>query len=402
MNSKNHFSLLIIFIICCLPLPFFVSNIFYFILIIYSLFYAVKNRIKPNFSTYFFVFFAFYLLMILSYLWTIDKELTVAGIVQKSAFLLLPIVFSIIPKFNYQETNKIFRYFSFSTSFFALFFIGNGVLHFYNSGSSENLFNHQLVSPLNLNRIYVSLFTVVAIFHLVYNESNSLVNKLLLILLSIFLLLLSSKTIIITTILIFLILGHKEILSITVKNKIFFSSLFLVMAIFYTKHNPKFYTELIPKKFKEVFEKEDFQNNYYFNGSELRMLYTRFLYEFEKEEDILFTGFGLNATQKKIQEKCLQYKIPKSYGIEFNFHNQYNQILAEIGVFGLMLLISILFLGFKEFIKQNDKFSIAILIVFTALFITESLLNRQRGIYFFIIIYLVLFNSKRFLINAKK
>ncbi|WP_143592179.1 hypothetical protein [Tenacibaculum holothuriorum] len=173
------------------------------------------------------------------------------------------------------------------------------------------------------------------------------------------------------------------------------SILLFVFSFLYINNNPAFYTELIPKKIKEVLVKKDFEKNYYFNGSELRILYTRFLYEFEEEDHIFFKGYGLNATQEKLNQKCNEYRVPEGYGTTFNFHNQYNQTMAEIGFFGLLLLLIILFLSFKNAVHKKDKFTITVFIIFASLMITESILNRQRGIYFFSIIFLLLLNTKK-------
>ena len=388
MNSKKVFTYLISLIICSLPLPLIISTIFYVALVFFTIYYAIVNKIKPNFKNVYFILF--YTVMVLSYFWSIDKNLTIIGIGRKSAFLILPILFAFIPKFNSEEIKRVFRYFTYAMVLNAIFFISMSTTHFLLTGSLSSLTRHELVSPLNLNRIYVSLFTVVAVFHLIYNEKKNFINILLLVLLAIFILLLSSKTIILTTIIVLIVLSLRKKISIVDPKNILFATIILVIGFGIFKYNPKFYSELIPTKYREVITKKDFEKNYYFNGAELRILYSRFLFEFEKEQDIFFTGFGLNATQDKLNEKCIQYKVPDGYGTEFNFHNQYNQTLAELGVFVLLLLISILYLGFRKAIKNRDRFSIAVLIIFIALLFTESVFNRQRGIYFFIIVYCLL------------
>ena len=395
MNSKAIFAYLILFLICSLPLSLIVSTIFYLALVVFTIYYTLINKTKPNFSSVNIAFILFYLIMVLSYLWSIDKELTLIGIGRKSAFLIVPILFAFIPKFSFKDIKHIFIHFTYAMVLYAIFFISTGISHYLLTGSLSNLTHHELVSPLELNRIYVSLFTTVAIFHMIYNEKRSLMKTLLLTLLFLFLLLLSSKTIVLTTMMVLVILSLRKKFPILSLKNIFFAIIILIIGFGLSKYNPKFYSELIPTKFKEVITKQDFQKNYYFNGSELRILYSRFLFEFENEEDIFFTGFGLNASQGKLNEKCIQYRVPDGYGTGFNFHNQYNQTFAELGVFGLLLLLSILYLGLKEVIKSRDRFSIAVFIIFIALLFTESLFNRQRGIYFFIIVCSLLLNTKR-------
>ena len=102
----------------------------------------------------------------------------------------------------------------------------------------------------------------------------------------------------------------------------------------------------------------------------------------------------MNATQSKINDKCIQYNLYEGYGNTYNFHNQYNQTLAEIGIIGLLLLVSILIFGFKTAITNKDIFSIYVLIIFSTLLLTESLFNRQRGIFIFLIVYSLIIGFK--------
>ncbi|MFD0990558.1 O-antigen ligase family protein [Mariniflexile jejuense] len=389
--DKYYFSLLIIIIICALPLPLFVSNLAYLLLILYTIYYCFNNKIKPNYNKASIAFICFYFLMVVSYFWSINKDLTLVGIIRKSAFLIIPILFLFIPKFSLDEIKRIFRYFSFVMGGFAIIFITIGLLHFIKTGSLVNLTQHELVSPLDLNRIYVSLFSVAAFFYMLFNEKKNLLNKFLIALLVVFLLLLSSKSILITTLVIVFFYFLLKWKSISVLKITLFFTLIVSILLVFLKFNPKFYTELFPR-FSEIVTGQNYKKNYYFNGSELRLLYTRFLYEFENEEPILFSGFGLGATQEKINEKCIKYNVPEGYGTEFNFHSQYNQTLAEVGVFGFIILVYSLYIGFKFAIKNKSPFIIAVFMIFSILFFTESVFNRQRGVYFFLFMYFLLFN----------
>lgn len=393
MTDKRLFLWIITLLLCALPLPLFVSNIFYISLIAFTIYYVYKNNVKPKFGIGTIVFVLFYSFMAFSYLWSIDKSLTVIGLGRKSVFLILPILFAFTPKLNSEDVKLVFRYFTYAFVTYALFFISMGIAYFLSNGSMSNLTHHELVSPLNLNRVYVSLFTIVAVFHVIWNEKNNLINNLILITLFIFLLLLSSKTIILTSFLIIIIFRFQEKISVFKTKNLYLAVLISITSFGLFKYHSEFYSEMIPTKYREVIAEKDFGKSYYFNGSELRILYSRFLLEFLNEENILFTGFGLNASQQKINEKCVQYRVPDGYGTEYNFHNQYNQLFAELGIFGVLMLLSILSLGFRKSLLNRDRFSFAIFTIFTSLFFTESVFNRQRGIYFFVLVFLLLIST---------
>lgn len=399
MKSRNVFIYLIALLLASIPLRAFTSTAILIILGGYTLFFAVKNKLKPNFTKESILFMVFYFWMVLSYLWTIDKPLTILGLERKIIFLVIPILFALMPKFNIKDRNKILYYFSLAMIGYALFFILMGLIHYLNTGSLENLSHHKLVSPLKLNRVYVSLFASVAFFYWLYIEKKFKIKIVALFILSIFVLLLSSKTIVITMLVTMFSFSFYK------KQKGFFKRKYIVylILIFGTlfisnQINPKFFSELLPR-FKEVTTKQDFRKNYYFNGAELRILYTRFLFEYEKEQNILLTGFGLNTAQQKINEKCLKYNVPDGYGTSYNFHNQYNQTLAEIGIIGLFLLLYLIYLGFRNAILNKDILAQSVIIIFTILLSTETLFNRQRGMYFFLFMYFLLIQSKKNLVK---
>jgi hypothetical protein len=141
----------------------------------------------------------------------------------------------------------------------------------------------------------------------------------------------------------------------------------------------------------QAWNDEEFQQNQFFPGTALRVYQFRIFTELIREESIFFTGFGLEAPQEQIQKKAKQYKLYDGYG-EFNFHNQYVQTFAELGFFGFLLVISMLYVTLKKACQHKDFLQITFGIMMVILFLTESFFCRQRGITFFIMLY-CLFNS---------
>jgi hypothetical protein len=148
----------------------------------------------------------------------------------------------------------------------------------------------------------------------------------------------------------------------------------------------------------DAWTKEKFHPSDYFPGTAFRVYQFRMFTEFLKEEPIFLKGFGLNASLNKLLEKEKQYNLYPGYGT-FNFHNQYVQNFAELGVIGFLLLILILFINFKNAFKNKDFLHIAFAILMLSLFLTESFLWRQRGVVFFTVFY-CLFNTT--LLNNKE
>jgi len=197
------------------------------------------------------------------------------------------------------------------------------------------------------------------------------------------------------------------------KSKIYITMLLIVALglLFYGKIKERFIIEIDSNKkehtvnneisnqkglvynvtIKDAWSKEKFQHNDYFPGTALRVYQARIFKEMLQEDNNVFTGYGLNATRNKIAQKQIAHNLYPDYG-KYNFHNQYIQIFAELGVVGFIVLLILLCINLKNALKTKHfvHFSFAVLMI--SLFLTESFLSRQRGIVFFTILY-CLFNS---------
>jgi len=143
---------------------------------------------------------------------------------------------------------------------------------------------------------------------------------------------------------------------------------------------------------KKAWTQDQFRKNDFFPGTAFRVYQIRIFKEMLQEDAIFLTGYGLNAADFKIAEKGKQHNLYEDYWLK-NFHNEYIQIFAELGIFGLLLLIAMLFVNIKNALKTKDFIHISFAVLMISLFLTESFLCRQRGIVFFAIMYCLL-NAK--------
>ena len=142
---------------------------------------------------------------------------------------------------------------------------------------------------------------------------------------------------------------------------------------------------------KEAWTNTKFQQTDFFPGMALRVYQARIFKEMLQEEPLFLKGFGLEASQYRIRQKAKEHNLFYDYG-EFNFHNQYIQSLAELGIVGLLLLVIMLFVNLNKGVFNKDFLHIAFAITMIMLFLSESFFCRQRGIVFFVLLF-CLFNS---------
>lgn len=375
----------------------------------FSLF-QLKNK-KLYFQKELFLLVLLYLLMVSSLTWTIDTKLTASALVKGLSFVLIPLCFFLHPPLSEEAKNKVINYYSYAFFGYSVFYLAKATIRFLINKDASVFFYHELVT-FDVNAIHVSVYVSIAFFWFLLKKNKSNLEKIALFVLFVLLFLLSSKNIIV---IFFLLLGLSLIFIFKIKTKRLYVILGLGIVlgiVFFGKIKDRFLIEIESNQdsgkinteisnpsglvynisIKEAWTKDQFQPNDFFPGTALRVYQARIFTEMIQEDNRFLTGFGLNATDEKIKQKRIEKNLYYGYD-KFNFHNQYIQFFAELGVVGFVLLALILWVNLKNAIKTKHfvHFSFAILMI--SLFLTESFLSRQRGIVFFILLF-CLFNSK--------
>lgn len=350
-----------------------------------------------------------YVLMAFSLLWSIDLNESLQGLSKEIAFLLIPICFLVNPVLSRVEKTKILQYFSYSYFGFTVFYLLKAVIRYIITKDTSVFFYHELVT-FDVNAIHMSVYISVAFFYFYTKINKNLLDKFAIALMLFFLVLLSSKNIIIVF---FLLLFYASFFHLKIKwnpiKLVVLSIAILLLGLgFYGKLKDRFSIELDLNSIQNInnyssssinyvsvndaWNKDQFNSNDFFAGAALRVYQVRIFKEMLNTDNVYLTGYGLNATNKKIKQKRIEHHLYYGYD-NFNFHNQYIQFFAEIGFFGLLLLLLMVISNLKNALKSKNFVAISFAILMISLFLTESLLSRQRGIVFFIIMYCI-FNSK--------
>ncbi len=394
INNEKVFLWLISLILITLPLKHITNSILIIITFIYIIIGFISNiqGITLKINKVSFAFVSIYLLSVISLLWTIDINDSLLGLSQKLSYLILPAIFALGPQLNSNSVNTIYKYFSYAITVYALYCFMIGFYHFFTNGNNDYLFYHKLSEPLNsINAIYMSSFTAFSLLFFFFKNIIQKIDYICLFILSVFLVLLSSKIIIGT------ILGIIVVSAFFFKTekkpsktiKYLFLVILLLATIFLSKNIlNRFDNEIKKSHLNEVLTKSEFGQTYYWTGSGLRLFQIRIFSELFKEDGFLLTGYGIDASQKKLKQKYMEYNLYPGF-YHHNFHNQYIQIFAELGIFGLLVLLSIFIYCFKKAYKNNNIFFLLFITLIAILCLTETFLWRQRGMVFFITVTLL-------------
>jgi hypothetical protein len=414
---NNHPSLLLVLAaLLCIPLSYAFNSIALVLLTLITIVTFKKGNLKVDTNLIFPVLL--YLLMVLSVFWTIDFHRTVSSLSKELPLVLIPICFLAFRPFSTLEKDKIIQWFSFGIVAYAIFYLAKATFRFIISKDTSVFFYHELVTK-DVNAIHVSVYVAISFFYFLAKMQKTTFDKVALGILFLMVFLLSSKNIIV--IFIGLLVCYQLFYTKTSK-KMRLKNLVLLLLILFTlpfigKIKERFKEEyetimtdssvndVISKgsekvynvSIKQAWTNASFKPNDYFPGTAFRVYQFRIFIELLQEESIFWTGFGLDASYSKIAEKGVHYNLflgnetQEGYQTK-NFHNQYIQIFAELGIFGLLLLLTMLFLSLRNALISKNYPHIAFSVLIIALFFTESFLWRQRGITFFILMYCV-FNS---------
>lgn len=422
-NRENSSFLPALLVLITIPLSFAVNNMALGLFLLVVLFTFKKTNFKLQVNLILPIIL--YFLMVVSFFWSIDKESTLSALSKEIPLLLIPLVFLFSKDFSVTQQQKLISFFSYSivilVSYFSIraivrYFMLDDIRVFFYHGENEDDFG---LVPKLLNAIHVSVFVAVAFFHFFTKEIKSNADYTITVVLFGFLLLLSSKNMVLAVILLiltYIFFFSKSAHKMRLRNLIVFG---LLIAIVFSigrikqRFQVEFQTntdkslsdnviEGIPPgvhyvSIKEAWTNKTFIPNDYFNGTAFRVYQLRIFKELIVEENVFLTGFGLNASLLKIKEKAIQYNLymgkdgNSGYQTK-NFHNQYVQVFAELGIFGIILLLSMLIINIKNAFKTKDFVHFAFAFLMISLFLTESFLWRQRGVVFFTMLY-CLFNS---------
>ncbi len=306
-----------------------------------------------------------------------------------TAFFFIP-VFIKITHFRYYKTALLI--FSITLSILCIYAFTiitvRGLPFFsetYQNGSF--LLRHHFEKLTGIHSTYYACFALFATFILF--KQDTFKNRTLIIIFRCVSVLLLLSALYLAVRIAFITVFFFFLLAIFTQKMAFFRKLILgaVLIVFMTAVS--FIVPSLNSRLKELvwYEKETINHN---NTISQRTVIMQCSYDVFKTHWL--TGTGSGNFQQHLNNCYNSKSWNQGASLNFNPHNQYLSIAVNYGIFALLLFLACLYFIFRKLIKIPEASCFILIIIL--FFLTESLLERSMGIYFFGLFSILMYNLR--------
>jgi O-antigen ligase len=392
-------------VLVTIPLDHVYNSISIILFVLYSILAARKEDITIRAAIVIPVFL--FLIMALSLVWSIDIKSSLMALSKEASLFFIPIAFCINRRVTRKGTYTILKTYGLAMCLFGLYAIIRAFVRYNETGNIEVFYYNELATP-QLSAVYLSALLSVALFAFVVAKQKTIGGYAAMLFLLILLFLLSIKSIILVDVLI--VISYYAFFSmLSVKTRVTALAIFCLVAsalgyygniyksVVHTMQSalqdesPAGMNNVSPS---DAWTKERFSEKDYFSPIAFRAYQVRICAEMIKEDNVFFTGYGINASEEKIEQKGREHNVAhlNEENIGYNkldFHNQYAEAFADLGIFGFITVVLLMLVNLVNAIKSKYFVHIAFAVLMISLFLTESFLWRQRGVVFFTVFYCI-------------
>lgn len=351
-------------------------------------------------------FIGYFVWMLIGLFYSDNIEVANFKIIQKLTFVLFPIILLFNDRIKGRQLRGLVRLFYWTLFVLSIYMLTKAWINYFTQTllleSDLDYFTYEkLANNVGIQPIYLSMYMVFAFFAVLWDfflqpkvgltKAGNIMAAIWVFHFYMMVVLLSSRMelmilVLLTSILILHLEYKKES-----KNwflaifKILILGSFTIILLGVFPVNKARYQEMID------FKKDYTQNKW--GGRDIRIQKWLNTLELISEQPLLGTGTG--DMQDELQKVYKKNKFDIAYNYEFNPHNQYLQTWATFGLIGLFFLFGIIAVSFKYSLSSGNLLYEILVLILALSMITESLLERHKGVVFFSF-FLLLFGAYYF------
>ena len=385
-KALNSFTLSFAFFVSGFFLPYGISTLSLAIFLVVVL---IVHRGQINFGTlknepFFWFQISLWVFTLLSMMWTKNQAEGWIEVTSKIPFLLVPIVLA--GKANYFQKYKqaIFDIIWMGGLVISIICIARVLISSSWNDLFANLVYDNLAKASGLQPIYLSLFLIIAslawYLRFIYQQSFSLKKISIPLFFYLMIIMLSSRTeLLVYIVVFFVILGYEYMLKRKFIPILIIALALISMAFLIIRLNP-----VNNSRFIEMVEvNKDYTQNQW-GGRSMRIEKWKNALECYTQFPVLGTGAGdcNDELIKTYQKNNFDIAVEN----HFNPHNQFLQTLLTLGISGIICLLGFFTMMALKAQKNLDISLFVLVIIFSMSMITESLLERQTGLFLIVVL----------------
>ncbi|MBS1507152.1 MAG: O-antigen ligase family protein [Bacteroidetes bacterium] len=343
----------------------------------------------------------FYITIVALSLWSAGPEETASEALQKITLLLFPLILATSDPLSPREIGLIKRGFVYSCFTILVISLVVALIHFNANDAIHNFDTEtgasfdrlhpkvttawmhlsyiQVLKWIDLHPTYFSLYLAFCLVILINEQLNrksiNFIHQLMAVIISIFIIFLASRIAILVVGLCLIAAIFKNTYEKKKESAIQALGLVLTLALVLWI-NPVSKFRLIEEPANTEYRLN--QENTSWNSVNYRLLEWRASLNVIWKSPLL--GIGPNEAQKAMNSFYQQFN-QSTVNLNYNAHNQYLQTWMELGVIGLIGLLACIFVPLMY--RDTTSTHVAFILIFSVMCLTESLLERQKGIVFF-------------------
>lgn len=413
--SQKGINYSLYFIAVSFPLHYNISNFGIAFLVLSSILnfltkknYSFKHILNKSEAKLNLALIGLFALYLISLVYTNNLSYGIKILEYKLSLFVLPIVFLNID-ISKKTVLSVLKVYSISIVICSLFLLFNSIVSYY---QNSNLLVYEAFSAaISLHAIFLSYYTFLAILIIEYLRVKNLLksNQKLLAyigipILIIALVFLASKNVMVILLLFALIYFTYKFINRRFKIKELLLSIFIIVIItalsFQLTAVKNRVVELSStsgvenvQKIKSG-EKLEHVDRAKFNGTSLRLTLWYLGIDILMDQNQLFLGLSPGDYRDEINEVYDQVGLNPWFK-NYNMHNQFIQILVELGIVGLISYLLIYIFAFKIGLRTKNYLFLIFLISILFFQMSESIIERNKGIVFVIFFILLLPKLKK-------